>query len=204
VLAHRALDEGNLLAGYRAVRISIGDDAASVSRILHLQWHLLVFEIELGLWHSARYRYGRYLEPAASGHDGPIDIPSALWRLELTRPGSTGLDWSGARVAALRFIEKPIDDYVILHNLLAFAGAGDIGSIASYLRSGHRSSHASLLALFARSLRAYALGDFERAYAGLSEVAPCAGELGGSRAQNELFASIQDAAADRLQKWPRG
>ena len=55
----------------------------------------------------------------------------------------------------------------------------------------------SLLRKMAAALRDYAAGDFQQAAAGFEDVLPDAGKIGGSGAQNTLFADLAAAARAR-------
>lgn len=117
-----------------------------------------------------------------------------LWRLALAAPRSIELPWEPVRRRAIGCMQRSSDPYVELHHLLALAGAGDLDGLDRWLSdrdSGEPSRPRRLLARMAAALHAWAAGDYPRAGWELAETVPHLSEIGGSRAQNELFADIE-------------
>ena len=75
--------------------------------------------------------------------------------------------------------------------MLALAGARDVASIDRWLAAHRRGGQ---LRLAVRALRSFAAADHAQAGMLFGAVVPRIGELGGSGAQNELFAALRDEA----------
>lgn len=203
VRAHRRLDGGDHARGHRELGAWLAGTARDPARHsagdwVHLQWHMLVFELAVGRWGEAHRRFLKEILPIAVSTSAALtDAPAALWRLHLSASQPVALPWAPiAEVAARR---PQACAYVELHNVLALAGTGDVGALDRWIaRAG---SPDPLVARWAHGLRSLARGDHETAAAELSEVVAGVDDLGGSRAQNQLFAAIRDhaihLAADR-------
>lgn len=201
VIAHRMLDEDRAELGQRLLGRWLEQRAGEGSGWVHLHWHMLVFELAVGRWASARRRFDRHILSAAERGEAATDAPSALWRLRLAARQPVPLPWEPVCAVARRELERRTvggwcSVFVTLHHLLALAGGGDVASLDRWLRSPSHLAKAPARALgsIARGLRAYALDDPDDAdawlTAGLSDVAV----LGGSRAQCALLFEIRDAA----------
>jgi hypothetical protein len=200
--AHRMLDEGEFELGHALLGSWLEGRSGSGSEWLHLQFHMAVFELELGIWDAAYERYVEHLLPAAATTSLALtDAPAIAWRLALSPESSGVVPWGAVRSAAMRRLEHRDDAYVELHHVLAFAGAGDLDLLDRWIRSRERRIQTDadrLMVRFGRAMRAYATGDVAAAASGLAEVVPCVSEIGGSRAQNELFEHIRRAARRQL------
>ncbi len=107
------------------------------------------------------------------------------------------LPWQAIRRTAVQRLRRPSDPFVELHNLLALAGAGDCASIDQWLETrptSARSGAERLVEHMAVALRAYATQAYRRAATVLQSVVPELTRVGGSRAQNELFRELEQAA----------
>ncbi len=198
VMAHEMLDNGRFEEGHRQLGAWLRGRTGEGSDWVHLQWHMAVFELALGYWDEAHARFVEHILPAATHTDEALtDAPAMLWRLSLAAPRPVGLPWGPAREAALRNQDDVSDPYVEVHGLLALAGARDIESLDRWLasRGGRIESRIErLVTKMGEGLRAYACADYQRASDALAEVVPNMIEIGGSRAQNELFADILGVA----------
>jgi hypothetical protein len=194
VIAHRLLDQGRPDLGYRLLRAFLEGRTGSGSDWVHLQWHMAVFELELGLWDDALARFREHiLSPAATTTDALTDAPAMLWRLSLSAPAPRELPWEPVRRTAAARIDLDDEPWTELHNVLAMAGAGDLPNLNRWLQVRHdraRTSADRLVIEVGRAMRSYALGDFLEAAIGLETAVPEIHDIGGSRAQNELFAAI--------------
>jgi hypothetical protein len=108
---------------------------------------------------------------------------------------------SGTRVAqapchALESLETEADDFVVLHDLLALAGAGDLPNLDRWLHTHTpgNSASAKVLPQLGQGLRAFANGDYGVAAAVLRENMPRLSAVGGSDAQRQLFDRITEFA----------
>jgi hypothetical protein len=167
---------------------------------VHLQWHLAVLELGSGTPTEALDRFRIHIRPAIEAGEALTDAPSLLWRLCLA--GQRGLkdDWERVRAAADRPQDHRHDPYVELHDALALAGAGDLGSLDRWLDThlDHAGSEEDRILLkTAWGLRSVASRDYGVAAVLLADAEVEASQLGGSRAQNALFEQIRDAAASR-------
>ena len=194
VMAHRMLDEGRLVQGHRLLEDWLDGRTGSGSEWVHLQWHMALFELALGHWRSAFARFMKHILPAARETENALtDAPALLWRLSLAAPARVDLPWKPVRARALIRMRRPRGSFIELHNLLALAGAGDVESLDRWSReraAGGRSRSEDLLARMAVGLSAYAVGNYQAAATVLAGVVPHVSEIGGSRAQGELFESI--------------
>jgi hypothetical protein len=197
VMAHEMLDRGLFEQGHRRLGAWLRGRTGAGSEWVHLQWHMAVFELALGDWDAAHARFQKFVLPAAAtGQDALTDAPAMLWRLSLEAPRPVRLPWEPVRATALESLRRPADPYVELHGLLALAGARDAESLEQWLaRRGPAGLPRAerLVWRMGEGLQAYASGNYRRAAAMLSEVVPHVSEIGGSRAQNELFVAIEKA-----------
>jgi hypothetical protein len=202
VEAHRMLDAGLVEEGHRRLGAWLAVHEGSGSDWAHLQWHMAVFELATGRWDEAHARCMCEVLPAVCAGDAYTDGPSLLWRLSLTAGGAVVLPWETVRDAAIEGVREPCSSYVALHHLLAFSGAGDVSSIERWRHRRERDASSlgeHVLSRMAEGLSAFAGEDYSRAAVTLAATAPHVWRLGGSRAQNELFALISLEARGRAE-----
>lgn len=201
VMAHRMLDEARFETGYALLGEWLDGRTGSSSDWIHLQFHMAVFELAVDDWDAAYVRFVREVLPLAETTERALtDAPALLWRLMLTAPGSVDLPWEALRRTAVRRMERPSKPFVELHNLLALAGAGDVAGIDRWLklRAGNKSPQPErLVERMAAALRSYVIGDYRRASAVFRDIVPRLGQVGGSRAQNELFSALELSCRQR-------
>ncbi len=210
-IAHQMLDRDEFELGYQTLGAWLDTHEGNGSEWVHLNWHMGVFELALGYWDGAFERFRAEILPAAiETEEALTDAPAMLWRLRMAAPRHVDLPWQPVRMRALDRLQRPSDPYVELHSVLALAGAGDLDNLDRWL-TGRASSEPSrrrrLVARMAVGLRAYAAGDFQHAGWVLGDTVPHLAEVGGSRAQNEMFADIERAAwrqAGAPEAWSRG
>lgn len=194
VIAHRMLDQGRIALGHQRLGAWLDGKSGSGSDWAHLHFHMAIFELGIGDWNGAYERFLSELLPVAeTSTDALTDGPGLLWRLAITAPTHIALPWEALRGTALESMRQIRDPFVELHHLLAFAGAGDRGSIDAWLRMhAHqiRTQRDRLVVEAGHALRHYADGAFAAAAAELDRLAPQMPKVGGSRAQNELFGSL--------------
>ncbi len=202
VLAHRLLDSGESERGYHMLGAWLAGRSGHGTQWIHIQWHMAVFELSLGRWQAVLNRFWRHILPAVlTSDDALTDAPALLWRLALETTGQVCLPWDSVRDRALLSLQGPCSAFVKLHNLLALAGAGDIENLDKWTR--RQTTHAcspedGLLLRFAVTLKSFAAGDFANAASDLATLAPKVSRIGGSRAQNEIFLKMRDAARQRV------
>ena len=198
VMAHRMLDHDRYDLGHQRLGSWLNGRSGAGSEWIHLQWHMAVFELALGYWEAAFTRFQEHILPvAATTEDALTDAPALLWRLSLAVRVPVELPWEPVRVTALARMRRPSNPYVELHNLLALSGAGDLTSLDRWLHrqpSAARSRSEGLVGRMAVALRAYTAGDYKQATTVLANVVPYIAEVGGSRAQNQLFKQLEQAS----------
>lgn len=207
-MAHRMLDEGSIERGFALLSTFLEGRSGSGSEWIHLQFHMAVFELELGLWDAAYARFCDHLLPAAAETtDALTDAPALGWRLWLAADSPNGFPWEPVRHAAAARLDSRDDPWVDLHNALALAGAGDLDTLSRWFQSRRarpRTTRDHLMLQVAEGLRAHASGEMPRAEMILADALPRIPEIGGSRAQNQLFAQIVEACRRRVDAAGRG
>jgi hypothetical protein len=195
-MAHRMLDTGRIEQGHRQLGEWLDGRSGCGSDWVHLHFHMAIFELARGDWNAAHTRFSREVLPvAAASEEALTDAPALLWRLVLAAPRSVELPWQPVRRTALIRMQRPSDPFVELHNLLALAGAGDAASIRHWLRTRPAvtpSRPERLVERMAVALEALAARWYQQAATVLQDVAPHLAQVGGSRAQNGLFAQLID------------
>jgi hypothetical protein len=194
VMAHRLLDAGDMVLGRDRLGQWLAGREGSGSDWVHIQFHMAVFELEAGDWNAA---YARFLEevlPIAAATDNALtDAPALAWRLALRADADRrrALPWAPLRRTALRALKREAEPFVELHNLLALAGAGDTGGLDHWLkrRRGTGASFSPVVQM-GEALRDITLRRCRQAAARLREVVPEIPAVGGSGAQNALFAEL--------------
>jgi hypothetical protein len=202
VTAHRMLDEGRHELGHRLLGAWLKSHDGAGSAWTHLQWHMAVFEIAVGKWEAALARFEREIFPVAIYSDDALtDAPAMLWRLWLTAPRSVELPWEPLRAMAVRNLGQHECPYIELHCLLALAGARDVEALDQWLRIKRQCQdpHTELLARLVVGLRAFAACDYELGASVLDAVVLRVSDLGGSHAQNQLFAEIAELCWEKAQ-----
>jgi hypothetical protein len=192
------LDQERHPAGRRVLGRWLDEHAGDGPRWVHLQWHMLVFELGIGDWHAAHRRYRRAILPVARETDAAItDGPQALLRLCWAAPEPVALPWRDASARAVARLEAEGSPFERLHDLLAVAGARDLDVIDWWL-SRRAASQTRGLDDAAAGIRAFATRDDRRAVSLLERAVPTLSSWGGSRAQNELFIELLRVAQRRV------
>jgi hypothetical protein len=195
-LAHRCLDNGEIISGHRALGKWLDGHSGAGSDWVHLQFHMAIFELKLGQWPQAHARFLAEVLPTAAGTTEALtDAPALLWRIAMTAPGAVSLPWQPLRQTALACIDDGNQPFVQAHNLLALAGANDSAGIERWLqhsRGRARSLQQRLVVQFGEALAALATGSFEQAGAMLEAILPELSAIGGSHAQNGIFRQLAD------------
>lgn len=201
VVAHRMLDLGRPAHGRLVLGKWLEGRDGEGSEWVHLQWHMLVFELALGDWEKAHRRFLRHVLPAARDTDEAVcDAPAGLWHLAMSATAPVALPWEDVASRARTRLRRERPAYSELHDLLALAGARDAHAIDAWITERERAvAPDETLLGFSRGFRALANDDPHLAANELDVVLPELSTLGGSRAQNELFhqihASLRSAQA---------
>lgn len=190
-LAHESFDAGRHAAGHRLLAGFLSRRDGQGSDWVHLQFHMALFELEIGDARAASQRFRNEILPAAATTlDALTDAPALLWRLRMSAAGGADLPWEPLRRTALAALPRGNTIFVDVHNLLALAGAGDAASIERWspvLKS------AGWMRDFPAFCRALARGRLAEAGARLRALRPGLAQLDGSQAQLQLF--------DQLGRW---
>jgi hypothetical protein len=201
-MAHRMFDENRIELGHQLLSEWLQKHSGSGSEWIHLHFHMAIFELAMDDWDAAHTRFMNEILPAAATTEEALtDAPALLWRLALTSPGDIELPWEALRNTALSRMQRPSDPFVELHNLLALAGAGDVAGIDRWLKSQSAkllSRRGQLVEQMALSLRAYAAGYYRHAAIIMQRTVPKLSLVGGSRAQNLLFAQLEKCCWDKV------
>lgn len=194
VRAHELFDRGHTVLGRAWLGHWLETHQSEGSQWVHLQFHQALFELADGDWDAAHARFVAHILPSATtGDDALTDAPALLWRLRLAAPRPIELPWQPLRARALAELDRTDDTFVELHHLLALAGAGDIESLDRWLRripqcDGSMSER--VLCRMGLALRDYAARAFHSAGEALERLLPDLPVLGGSFAQQQLFAEL--------------
>lgn len=133
------LDQRQYERGYRLLGEWRDGHSGSGSEWVHLQFHMAVFELELGYRDEAFARFTDHVLPvAATSADAPTDAPALAWRLWLADGSPADFSWEVVRRAAAERIDRHDDPWVDLHNVLPLAGAVDLTSLDRWLESRRR------------------------------------------------------------------
>lgn len=192
VLVHRLVDEGRYELGHRFLGDWLDGQNDAYTQNVHMHWHMGVFELALGEWNAAYARFNEFILPAVDRGEAATDAPAMLWRLQLSSPRTVPLPWEVVRKYAIESLESEGDDFVVLHDLLALAGAGDVSRLDGWLsaRAEDRLLERDVLAQVGQGLRAFANEDYRDAAEVLSANTPLLDTIGGSDAQHQLFHRI--------------
>jgi len=199
VLVHRLTDERRYELGHRFLGDWLEGRKGADSDHVHMHWHMGVFELAVGEWTEAYARFNEFILPAVDRGEAATDAPAMLWRLRLNSRRPAPLPWEVVRKYALESLEAEADDFVVLHDLLALAGAGDVPNLDLWLRAQTPGGAGSrkVLPQLGEGLRAFANEDYEVAARVLRTSMPHLSAVGGSDAQRQLFQQITEFAAAR-------
>jgi hypothetical protein len=195
VEAHRTLDEGRLEEGHRTLRAWLATHSGTGSDWVHLHFHAAIFELALDQWDAACNRFLDHILVAATTTDDALtDAPALLWRIALSAHRPVTLPWQPLRQRALLRIHQTQDTFIQIHNLLALAGAGDLVALEQWLarRTGVAESQTEPLSeKIALTLHALVRGAFKESAERLQTIRPQLPQIGGSKAQLQLFEQIE-------------
>jgi hypothetical protein len=206
VMAHRMLDENRIELGHQHLGEWFQDRSGAGSDWIHLHFHMAIFELAMNDWDAAYARFLNEILPAAATTEEALtDAPALLWRLALTTDEPVVLPWDALRNTALGSMQRPGESFTELHNLLSLAGAGDLAGIDQWLRTRPAkvpTLRERLVEKMAVALRAYATGLYTHAANLLQRIVPQLSQVGGSRAQNQLFRQLQERCWDKAGNAP--
>ena len=193
-IAHEMFDAGRITDGHQRLAGFLSQHDGHGSDWVHLQFHMAVFELELGDWQTACKRFWNEILPTASTTSEALtDAPALLWRLKMTAPQGVVLPWQPLRRTALSALSQVNTSFLQIHNLLALAGAGDAASIESWSPVVKTIEEYRLMRDFSGFCSAIARERVDDAGKRLNALQPSLVQLDGSHAQLQLF--------DQLNLW---
>jgi len=192
-LAHDLYDQGEFLRGRDLLGAYLSSHRGEGSLWIHLQFHMMVFELATGDAVGALLRFETQIAPAVPRGDAPCDAPAAVWhlRLEGVEVDSEILGAIGSEASrGLRSGGKPV---VMLHHILGLAACDDTRGLHEWLRQhGKRDAclHGCAHCQIARGLGALQRREIRAALRWLRSGIELLPEVGASLVQNEVFAAI--------------
>lgn len=156
----------------------------------HLVWHAGLHHLALGDGDGALARYPGCGGSTAGGR--LIDGPSLLWRCQLLGHVPPGTDPVTPRVSELAqgLMDGVPFTFLGVHVALALATAGDADGLRRFghnARAFEAPGAATMLPVLAEGLAAYVEGEHAKAATALLRFEAHQWDIGGSRAQREVF-----------------
>jgi hypothetical protein len=206
VKAHLHYEAGEKEAGLKYLQGWLPDYAREGLLHCHINWHIALWQMELGDHESAMRTYLKGVHPGGSWGP-PINVISDsaafLWRSELAgRPRDAGLWQEVAAYGATNFPSAGLA-FADVHRALACAATGDAPALETLLgQLREREKAGKLLAgpivpALAEAFGAFERNDYQKAIALLEPHLAEHERIGGSRAQRRLI-DLTLAAARKL------
>jgi Tfp pilus assembly protein PilF len=203
--AHAHVELGEAEAGTEFLTSWLpGYDPASILHC-HINWHLALFELDLGVPERAFQRYLATIDPGvATSPPMPTlaDAASFLWRCELYGAGPSPLPWNPVAELAERNFPRTGLTFADLHAAMAEA-AVDAASLERRIAELQRRAEegklpqGQVVPTLCRGLGAYARGEYAEAAMLLDAATPDLTRIAGSHAQREVFEDTLIAACLR-------
>jgi tetratricopeptide (TPR) repeat protein len=160
----------------------------------HLVWHLALLHFARGDYTRAAAISRRAFERAPSAVAGDLhDSISLLWRMELAGH-PMGARWEPFAAIARERARRPGLLFHFAHLAMALAAAGErdaadaqLASLRERAPKDRTGLTGAVLVPLIEGLHAFAAGDYARTVARLEPLRPRLVELGGSRAQRDVF-----------------
>jgi hypothetical protein len=194
-LTHVAYESGQHADGLDLVRAFLGATRPIAFQQRHLQWHLALHLLATGDTGGARSLWATAVAPdAVPATLGAVeDGASLLWRWHLYDLGGWDLPWSELGALARDIAERPVTPLPAACAAVTLAALGDdegltrlLGNADQLARSG-LPVPAPVLRAVAEAARASFAGAWAAVADALLPVRDRFGEIGGSRAQREVF-----------------
>ena len=190
-LAHQLSETGESERGLQVVDGWLDGQTGAGSKWVHLHFHAMLFEIDLGLLIEAQDRLLTHILPyAMSGRSAMTDGPAAMWWLQLASPDNMQLPWSHVANNIEANIKATDSAFVHAHYLLALGGAKNLGQLEAWQTHNPTSTSTSILHGLALSMSLLARSRFPEACDELEQWLHSILRLGGSSVQNDLFARL--------------
>ncbi len=170
----------------------------------HLLWHLALLHFARGDYARAALMSRRVFERAPSSIAGDLhDSISLLWRMELAgRP--MGERWQPFTAIGRERVNRQGLYFHVAHIAMALAGGADwataerhLGMVRERAPRDRTGVVGDVLVPLVEGLHAFAGGDYARTVARIEPLRPRIVELGGSRAQRDVFHDTLFEAAFR-------
>ena len=170
----------------------------------HLLWHLALLHFARGDYARAAVMSRRVFERAPSSIAGDLhDSISLLWRMELAgRP--MGERWQPFTAIGRERVNRQGLYFHVAHIAMALVGGGDwataerhLGMVRERAPKDRTGIVGDVLVPLVEGLHAFAGGDYARTVARIEPLRPRIVELGGSRAQRDVFHDTLFEAAFR-------
>jgi tetratricopeptide (TPR) repeat protein len=203
-LAHALYESADFDAGVTRVPVAIHPCRGLNWFRNHLVWHLALIHFARGEYERAAAISRRAFERQPSSIAGDLhDSVSLLWRMELAgRPMKER--WAPFVPIARERMNRMGLSFHVAHMTMALAAGGDWPSAEKHLAmvreraSKDRSGlMGDVLVPLLEGLQAFAAGDYARTVARIEPLRPRIVELGGSRAQRDVFHDTLFEAAFR-------
>ena len=160
----------------------------------HLLWHLALLHFARGEYARAAKIGHAAFERAPSSIAGELhDSISLLWRLELVGE-PVGARWAPFTAIARERVNRMGLQFHAAHVAMALAGGGDWATAKAHLEAVRARAPkdptglmGEVLAPLIEGLHAFAQGDYATTVAKIEPLRPRIVELGGSRAQRDVF-----------------
>ena len=170
----------------------------------HLLWHVALMHFARGEYAQAEDMSRAIFERTPSSIPGDLhDSVSLLWRLEMAgrKPGER---WAPFTAIARERMNRQGLPFHTAHMAMALAAGGDwpgaeqhLGIVRERVAKDPTGVVGDVLAPLIQGLHAFAAGDYARAVARIEPLRPRIIELGGSRAQRDVFHDTLFEAAFR-------
>jgi len=209
VHAHVELGEAEAGTGFLASWLPSYDPASILHA--HCNWHLALFELDLGAPERAFQRYLATIGPDVATSP-PLatlaDAASFLWRCELHGAGPSPLPWNSVAELAERAFPRTGLTFADLHAAMAEAAVDTPAferRIADLQRRADEGKvpQGQVVPKLCRGLGAYARGEYAEAATLLDAAMPDLTRIAGSHAQREVFEDTLIAACLRGGKLAR-
>jgi tetratricopeptide (TPR) repeat protein len=189
VRAHAYYEGGDCESGLRYLRDWLSTYSRRGQMHCHLNWHVALWQLELGQTQEAWETYRASLHPGASW--GPplhalADCASFLFRAEMAGEARQPELWRDLSAYAGQYFANPGVAFADIHSALAHALAGNADALAKTI-DGAPGPAAEMVAPIARAFSAISRQEWSEASSALLPLMNAHEPVGGSRAQRDLI-----------------